>query len=110
MTEKNRATSAHPVETTSGYAPVNGLQDFARMRAAHVAQNIPGWTAAQLRGLSALTLLIVGDDDFVRLEHAQEIFELIPDAGLAVLPRTTHMDIPNRAELIGPMVEDFLHR
>jgi pimeloyl-ACP methyl ester carboxylesterase len=104
-------------------------EDFTRMRAAHaavnphpgrfdemmrkigrVARNIPGWTDDELRGLGAPTLLVLGDDDFVRLENAVRMHEVIPDARLAVLPGTTHLDMTHRERLIGPMVAEFLSR
>jgi pimeloyl-ACP methyl ester carboxylesterase len=67
-----------------------------------------GWSAGQLRAIAAPTLLIVGDNDFVRLEHAVEMAGLIPDARLGVLPGTTHAEVLRRTELVPPMVESFL--
>jgi pimeloyl-ACP methyl ester carboxylesterase len=55
------------------YAPVNGLHEF------------PGWTD-ELRSLGAPTLLIFGDRDFSPLPDVAEMFELLPNAQLAVLP------------------------
>lgn len=67
-----------------------------------------GWPDDDLRAVTAPTLLIVGDTDFVRLEHAARMHELIPDCQLAVLPGTTHMGLMRRADLVVPMVERFL--
>lgn len=67
-----------------------------------------GWPDDDLRAVAAPTLLIVGDTDFVRLEHAVRMRELIPDCQLAVLPGTTHMGLMRRADLVVPMVERFL--
>jgi pimeloyl-ACP methyl ester carboxylesterase len=67
-----------------------------------------GWPEERLRAVTVPTLLVVGDHDFVRLEHAVEMHELIPDAQLAVLPGATHMDLTRRADLIVPMIESFL--
>jgi pimeloyl-ACP methyl ester carboxylesterase len=61
-----------------------------------------------IRGISAPTLVIVGDDDVMRPEHAVEEFRLLPHARLAVLPGTDHMKVMTRAEWIGPMVNEFL--
>lgn len=69
-----------------------------------------GWSASELRQLAAPTLLLIGDTDFVRIEHSAEMQRLIPDARLAVLPGTTHMGVTQRASLILPMAEDFLTR
>jgi pimeloyl-ACP methyl ester carboxylesterase len=67
-----------------------------------------GWSDDDLRAVTAPTLLIVGDTDFVRLEHAVRMRELIPDCQLAVLPGTTHVGLMRRADLVVPMVESFL--
>jgi pimeloyl-ACP methyl ester carboxylesterase len=72
------------------------------------ASNYEGWSRDELRGLAAPTLVIVGDTDFVRLEHAAEMQRLIPDADLAVLPHCVHTDVVRRPELVLPMVESFL--
>jgi pimeloyl-ACP methyl ester carboxylesterase len=41
---------------------------------------------ADLRGLHAPTLILLGDRDVVRLEHAVELTQLIPGARLMILP------------------------
>ncbi|MET7543586.1 hypothetical protein [Streptomyces sp. NPDC005349] len=51
------------------------------------------WSADDLRGLAVPTLLVVGDTDFVRVEHVAEMLNLIPDARLAVLTATTHVSL-----------------
>lgn len=76
-----------------------------------LGQSVPridGWTPDQLRGIAAPTLIMVGDNDFVKLEHAAEMASLIPDAQLAVLPRANHVDVVRRPRVVVPMVEDFL--
>ena len=67
-----------------------------------------GWDANDMRAIAAPVMLIVGDRDFVRLDHALELFRMIPDARLAVLPGTDHAAPFTRAEWIAPMVVDFL--
>jgi pimeloyl-ACP methyl ester carboxylesterase len=67
-----------------------------------------GWTAAELGRISAPTMLVFGDHDFIRLEHAVEMSELIPGAQLAVLPGATHMDVMRRTDLTVPLIRDFL--
>jgi len=66
------------------------------------------WTADDLRGLTAPTLLIVGDTDFVRVEHAAQMQELIPDARLAVVPATTHVALMRRTSVLLPLLTEFL--
>ncbi|WP_063771928.1 alpha/beta fold hydrolase [Kitasatospora mediocidica] len=67
-----------------------------------------GRTADELRSLRAPTLLVLGDHDFVRLAHAAEMLDLIPDAQLAVLPGTTHTDVTRRPEQLLALVLPFL--
>jgi pimeloyl-ACP methyl ester carboxylesterase len=67
-----------------------------------------GWTAAELGRISAPALLVFGDHDFIRLEHAVEMHALIPGAQLAVLPGATHMGVMRRADLMIPLIRGFL--
>src|SRR5215211_6918058 len=63
------------------------------------------WPPDGIRGIAAPTLLIVGDSDAIRLEHAVELSRLLgggvmgdlaglPKSQLAVLPGTTHFVPP----------------
>lgn len=81
--------------------------------------NLPRWTADQIRALAAPTMLVLGDSDIVRPEHAVEMFRLLgggvvgdltalPACRLAVLPGTTHATVPQRAEWLAPMIDEFL--
>jgi pimeloyl-ACP methyl ester carboxylesterase len=67
-----------------------------------------GWSDEALRAIAAPTLVIIGDTDFVRVEHAAAMRDLIPDAQLAVLPATTHVGVLQRVDLLLPMIERFL--
>jgi pimeloyl-ACP methyl ester carboxylesterase len=73
-----------------------------------VVHGWPGWTAEQVRSISAPTLLVIGDRDFIRLDHAAEMLDLFPDARLAVLPGTRHTEVMQRPELLRVLVEPFL--
>jgi pimeloyl-ACP methyl ester carboxylesterase len=82
------------------------------------------WPPEDVRGIAAPTLLVVGDSDAVRLEHAVELFRLLgggvmgdlaglPKSRLAVLPGTTHFVPPgsgilDRADWLLSMVPPFL--
>lgn len=54
------------------------------------------------------TLVLVGDNDFIRISDAVEAAELLPHGQLAVLPGTTHMDMTRSPERILAMVVPFL--
>ncbi|WP_405584705.1 alpha/beta fold hydrolase [Streptomyces sp. NBC_01092] len=97
MAEAYAACAPHPEH----------FQDF--LGKISVAANAPlPWTADDLRTVQAPTLLVIGDSDFVRVEHAAEMQRLIPRSRLAVLPATTHMTLMRRTSLLLPMVGEFL--
>jgi pimeloyl-ACP methyl ester carboxylesterase len=68
-----------------------------------------GWTDEQLARLTMPVLIIIGDTDFVRLEHGVEMKQLLPNAQLAVLPGTKHLQVI-RPDLVLPMVTAFLRQ
>jgi len=45
-----------------------------------------GFSAAELKAIKAQTLVMMGDRDAVRPEHAVEMYRLIPNAQLAIFP------------------------
>jgi pimeloyl-ACP methyl ester carboxylesterase len=79
---------------------------------------------AEMRSISAKTMVIVGDADGVKPEHALEMFRLrgggdeaaassgtlqtVPAARLVVLPATSHIGISGEWELLAPLVSAFL--
>jgi pimeloyl-ACP methyl ester carboxylesterase len=79
---------------------------------------------AQMRSISARTMVIVGDADGVRPEHALEMFKLrgggdedaaasgmlqnLPAARLVILPATSHIGISGQSAVLVPMVSAFL--
>ena len=67
----------------------------------------PGWTEEQVRSIQAPTLVAIADNDYTRIEHAAEMYRLIPNAKLAVLPNTTHMNIHLRGAWLEPMLEEL---
>jgi len=72
------------------------------------AADSQGWSDAQLAAITAPVLIVLGDHDFVTIEHAALMQHLIPGSELAVLPNTTHMTAASRADLLLPMLADFL--
>ena len=82
------------------------------------------WSRDDVQRISAPTLVVVGDSDLVRLEHAVELFGMLgggvmgdlaglPASQLAVLPGTTHFMPPgsglmDRASWLVPMIAAFL--
>ena len=96
----------------------------AKMR--HLLSEDYDW-AEDVAALTTPTLILVGDADGLRIEHAVEFFGLLgggkadgdmnglPPAQLAVLPSTTHVGwappyhgIMTRTELLLPIITEFL--
>jgi pimeloyl-ACP methyl ester carboxylesterase len=88
-------------------APDPGHFDEFRAHTGQAAGSM-SWTPAELGRIGAPALLIFGDHDFITLEHAVEMSELIPGAQLAVLPGATHMGVLRRADLMIPLIQGFL--
>jgi pimeloyl-ACP methyl ester carboxylesterase len=82
------------------------------------------WPEEAVRAIAAPTLIVLGDSDGIRLEHAVEFFKLrgggvmgdlagLPDSQLAVLPGTSHFAPPgsgllDRPEWLLAMISRFL--
>lgn len=78
--------------------------------------------AESIEAIKAPTLLMIGDSDLVRPEHAVEFFRLLgggvfgdmppglPNSQLAILPGTSHVSIVDRVELLAPMINSFLDK
>jgi len=84
------------------------------------------WPPEHIRGIEVPTLIVIGDSDAIRLEHAVEMFRLLcggvmgdlaglPKSQLAVLPGTVHFIPPgsavlDRADWLVAMIGPFLER
>jgi pimeloyl-ACP methyl ester carboxylesterase len=82
------------------------------------------WPEEDIRAITAPTMVVVGDSDAVRLEHAVELFRLrgggvmgdlegLPASQLAVLPGTSHFIPPgsgvlDRIDWLLAMIPPFL--
>jgi pimeloyl-ACP methyl ester carboxylesterase len=69
-----------------------------------------GFSKQELASIKAPFLIAIGDHDFVRLEHALETFNLIPNAELAVIPDAGHFALFSEQERVIRVVEKFLER
>ena len=79
---------------------------------------------AQVSSISAKTMVVVGDADAVKPEHALAMFELrgggdeeaaasgmlqnVPAARLVILPATSHIGVSGESAVLVPMVSAFL--
>jgi pimeloyl-ACP methyl ester carboxylesterase len=75
---------------------------------ARLHQVEPTLTEAELRKIACRTLLMFGDDDEVRLEHAIALYRALPDAELAIIPGTSHGLLVEKPQLCNAVIVDFL--
>ena len=68
----------------------------------------PAITASELATLRAPTLVLVGDDDCLTIEHAADVQRAIPDAQLAIVPGTSHALPMEKPDLVNRLILDFL--
>jgi len=68
----------------------------------------PAITADELARIESLTLVLVGDRDWVAMEHTVEMFRSIPNAQLGVVPGATHGAPFEKAALVNQLVLEFL--
>ena len=66
------------------------------------------WRPEDIQSIDTPTLVMIGDTDIVRPEHAVQMFRLLPHAQLAVLPGTDHMTLVKRGGWQVSMIEAFL--
>jgi pimeloyl-ACP methyl ester carboxylesterase len=83
-------------------------------------RHIPNLSDQTIRSIKAPTLVIIGDSDIIRPEHAVEMFRLLgggisgdtpaglPNSQLAVLPGTSHTMVVGRADWLVSMITEFL--
>ncbi|MCX5056349.1 MULTISPECIES: alpha/beta fold hydrolase [unclassified Streptomyces] len=68
----------------------------------------PALTPADLSRITAPTLVLVGDDDMMTLEHTIDLYRAIPASELAVVPGTSHAVPIEKPALVNTLVLDFL--
>lgn len=79
------------------------VDKLARM---HVEE--PTLSAADLHAVEHRTLVMVADDDEVRLEHAVAMYRGLADAELMVVPGTSHGLLVEKPALCNQVIVDFL--
>jgi pimeloyl-ACP methyl ester carboxylesterase len=97
-------------------------EDFAVLfeKKTQMDRELEDFSAAAISAIKAPTLLVIGDSDLVRPEHAVEMFRLLgggvfgdtpaglPASQLAVLPGTSHVTLVDRADLLLAIIPPFL--
>lgn len=68
----------------------------------------PTLSLAELNRITSRTLVMIGDDDQVRVEHALALYRAIPDSELAVIPGTSHGLLVEKPALCNTVIVEFL--
>jgi pimeloyl-ACP methyl ester carboxylesterase len=68
----------------------------------------PTLTLEDVARIGCPTLVLVGDDDAVTLDHTCSLFETLPNGQLAVVPAASHMVLLERPALVNQLVTEFL--
>lgn len=71
---------------------------------------LAGWSTDELAQIAAPTLILLGDQDFVRVEHAAQMQEAMPQAWLAVVPGATHLGLLHHTDVVVPILHRFFDR
>jgi pimeloyl-ACP methyl ester carboxylesterase len=104
--------AAPPEFMRDSYAEISpdGREHFdvimAKLAADHAHE--PSLTEQDLQTIAIRTLIMVGDDDEVRLEHAVAMYRGMLDVEVAVVPGTSHGLLPEKPQLCNQLIIDFL--
>jgi pimeloyl-ACP methyl ester carboxylesterase len=79
------------------------VEKLARM---HLRE--PSLASHDLAAIKCRTLVMVADDDEVKLEHAIAMYRAMDDAELMVVPGTSHGLLVERPDLCNRVITDFL--
>ena len=61
-----------------------------------------------LARIGAPTLVMVGDDDLLSMDHTVALWRAIPNSELAVVPGTSHTLVWEKPQLVNRLILDFL--
>jgi pimeloyl-ACP methyl ester carboxylesterase len=104
------ATPPEFMTTASGELSPDGPEHFpivaAKLARMHAEE--PTLTASDLSGVASRTLVMVGEDDEVALEHAIALYTGVADGGLAVVPGTSHGLLVEKPALCNTIIVDYL--
>lgn len=107
---KNARLENMPGELQEAYRQVAPHPENLRLfhdKAAQRMRDFKDIPDEAIKSIAAPTLVICGDQDVVRPEHAVALFRLLPHAAVSILPRMDHMHMM-LAEGLAVTVGDFL--
>ena len=77
-----------------------------KLNAMHTAG--PKLTTDELQTIDCRTLLMFGDDDEIKFEHAIDFYQALPNGELAIVPGASHGLLVEKPDLCNKIMLDFL--
>jgi pimeloyl-ACP methyl ester carboxylesterase/GNAT superfamily N-acetyltransferase len=105
--------SVPPDFMATGYGEVSpdGFEHYpvvvAKLAQAHLEE--PTLSVDDLGRVTCRTLVMVGDDDEITLEHAVAFYRGLPNGELAIVPGTSHGLLVEKPDLCNKIIVDFLN-
>ena len=93
-----------------GEVSPDGIDHFAVVatKMGELAAVEPNVRASDLAGISQRALVMFSDDDLMTLSHAVEMYDVLPNAELAIVPGTSHFLVQEKPHVVNAIVLDFL--
>jgi pimeloyl-ACP methyl ester carboxylesterase len=85
-------------------------QGRRELKATEMMLDEPNIDAEELGAIEAPTLIMVGDHDVIRPEHAVEIYQHLPNGALKILRNATHMAPQDDPARFNRAVDRFFRR
>ncbi len=109
-TSSGEAPPAPMLEAYAARSP-DGVEHFAVVAEKFMAMALatePTLTIDDVARIGHPTLVLVGDDDLVRLDHTVALFEALPAGRLCVVPGASHAVVLERAGFVAGVIAEFL--
>jgi pimeloyl-ACP methyl ester carboxylesterase len=87
--------------------PKNWPQLVAKVK--KMVLEFKGFTPEQMKSIKSPVLITLGDRDGIRPEHAVEMFRLIPNSQLAIIPGADHLTLWMNPDKLLPAIAAFLN-
>jgi pimeloyl-ACP methyl ester carboxylesterase len=70
--------------------------------------NEPNITEQELNSIKQKTLIIVGDNDMIKIQHTINMFENITNANLLIVPDASHEVLNEKPDFVFPLIFNFI--
>jgi pimeloyl-ACP methyl ester carboxylesterase len=70
--------------------------------------NEPNITEQELNSIKQQTLIVVGDNDMIKIQHTINMFESITNANLLIVPNASHEVLNEKPDFVFPLIFNFI--